>query len=209
MLANKNIDSYQEPFNNGCEHGLVLKVFDEHNSINIWACQQSDSNQIMVVVGSDSEKDINNWFSEDALKRAKYFNEDSCLSAVQYAYNLIRINFREKMQEIDYEFKLNRNLSDLRKIDDDENHEADYTALAVYTDNPEKIRVELDFKDNGWWLSYYKNEYDYYEPVTGHEIEPDLESSTYLMLQMMNDLEAFLEIEVNLFSDYNDYEIKI
>lgn len=201
-LENKKIEGQYEPFNNNREHGLVLSVYDEKNSINIWACECRNSDQIMVVIGGDYEKDINNMWSGKVWENAKYFDVDDYDSAVNYAYNVIKLNFKDKMKEVNFKFELFKSMEDIERYDIDIKSldEDDLTVFATYIDIPEKLCCDLDIRDNEWYLTIHViDPYDNYRPIEMLEaikITPDLKDETSLMMQMKKELDSFIDQEL-------------
>ncbi len=67
---NINIDGVVEPFNNGVEKGMVLKLYDSYNEdvdICIWVYQKHDrntNNEMCVILGHHSDCKKNNMWSD-------------------------------------------------------------------------------------------------------------------------------------------------
>ena len=85
---------YLETFNNCREQGYCLINYD-YNFV-VWACECRCSDDIMIVVGDITDKDINNMFSDKAYNGTKYFEYNRYDLAVKYTLEFIKNKVENK-----------------------------------------------------------------------------------------------------------------
>lgn len=79
---------YLKTFNNCREQGYCLINYDK-NWI-IWACENRNSDEIMLVFGTSGDRDLHNMFNEECWKDRKYFGYQRYDLAVQAAIKFIK-----------------------------------------------------------------------------------------------------------------------
>lgn len=121
-LGNKHsLTGYYETFNNCREQGLILDIYDNDKSLCIWACECRSSDQIMIVLGNEENKDINNMFDDEAYNRAKYFEYKDYASAVDFVYKQIKYIFKNKMnKDRHFKYDCNYDIDTIQSIKVDE-----------------------------------------------------------------------------------------
>lgn len=194
-------------FNNFREQGLMLELNDDYESeLLIWACENRNSDDIMVIIADKSCCNNNCMFDDKAWQSAKYFNVGDYNSAVNYTYNVIKKQFNKNfLEEYTTKFKMHKCLNDLQHIaiDSSDLEYEDYYDLATFEDVDRLYFCDLIISNGKLGLRYskYKDQYhDEFDNLTFEEWNPDLTSSTTLMLGMQERLKNFIDSEI-------DYEI--
>ena len=202
-----NISGYYKVFNNCREQGLMLELNDDYESeLLIWACENCNSDDIMVIIADKSCCNNNCMFDDKAWQSAKYFNVGDYNSAVNYTYNVIKKQFNKNfLEEYTTKFKMHKCLNDLQHIaiDSSDLEYEDYYDLATFEDVDRLYFCDLIISNGKLGLRYskYKDQYhDEFDNLTFEEWNPDLTSSTTLMLGMQERLKNFIDSEI-------DYEI--
>ena len=206
-LDNINFDDlygYYKTFNNCREQGLMLSIYnDDDIELSIWACECRNSDNIMVIVADSSCANQNGMFNDVAWKSAKYFKCDDYDSAVDYALNIITKQFKNNIPEtINTKFKMYKSISFIKNIEKNisELDYNDYYELACFEDENEIYFCDLVVMDGKLglrYLKYYDRINEEFDNLDFVEWQPDLTSSTTLMLGMQQKLNDFIEKEVN------------
>lgn len=205
-----NLEGYYKTFNNCREQGLMITIYEPvtDNELLIWACECRNSDDIMVITADRSCCDTNDMFNDIAWKSAKYFKCDEYDKAVNYTFNVIKNQFRKNfLEEYNTKFQMHKCLADLQHIQADakELDYENYYDLATFEDIDELYFCDLIILDGKMGLRYskYADQYkDEIENIAFEEWDPDLTSSTTLMLGMQNKLRDFIEKEI-------DYDIEV
>ncbi len=207
--APDSLNGYYKTFNNCREQGLMLTIYnDNDNEILVWACESRNSDNIMVITADRNCSDINDMFNDVAWQSAKYFKCGDYDSAVNYAFNVIKKQFKNDFPEIsNTKFEMYKSLSDIQRIEADAKQldYEDYKDLANFEDVNEGYFCDLIIMDGKLGLRYskYCDEcHDEFDNLIFEEWHPDLTSSTTLMLGMQNKLKDFVDKEI-------DYEVNI
>ena len=202
-----NLEGYYKTFNNCREQGLMLTIYEPvaDNELLIWACECRNSDDIMVITADRSCSDINDMFNDIAWKSARYFKCGEYDKAVNHTYNIIKKQFHKNfLEEYNTKFQMHKCLADLQHIQADAKnlYYEDYYDLATFEDIDKLYFCDLIILDGKMGLRYskYDDQFkDEFENIAFEEWEPDLTSSTTLMLGMQNKLRDFIEKEI----DYN------
>ena len=200
LLYKSNLNGYYDVFNNCRETGYILKIYDNQKELNIWACEARNSDQIMIVLGDDKEKDTNNLFSDEAFKEARYFKCDDYNSAVDYVYQQIKYMYKDEIvKESHIKYDRFYTMAELKKIcaDAEDLGYEDYYDMATFWNEDEKYFCDLVIIDGSIGYRYsIKNEYGDYENLYFEKLEPNLEDDTSLMLDMKEKLSNFIDMEL-------------
>lgn len=98
-----------------------MDIYDNDKSLCIWACECRSSDQIMIVLGNEENKDINNMFDDEAYNRAKYFEYKDYASAVDFVYKQIKYIFKNKMnKDRHFKYDCNYDIDTIQSIKVDE-----------------------------------------------------------------------------------------
>lgn len=213
-MGNKHsLNGFYDTFNNCRETGLILCVYDDNARLYIWACECRNFNQIMIVLGSEDNKDSYNMFDDEAYKKAKYFDAGDYNSAVNFVYKQIKFMFNNSLKkEQQFKFNIYQSLTDLKKIQEDASmlDYDNYYELASFYDESESYSCDLIIKNGKMGLQY--NTYDknnaYWKKLTFEESNINLENETTIMLDMKNKLDKFIFDELE-YSIEMDNDIKI
>ena len=205
-----NLEGYYKTFNNCREQGLMLTIYEPltDKEILIWACESRNSDNIMVVLADRSCSNTNDMFNDIAWKSARYFKCGEYDKAVNHTYNIIKKQFHKNfLEEYNTKFQMHKCLADIQHIQNDAKDldYEDYHDLATFEDIDKLFFCDLIILDGKMGLRYSKYEdqfKDEFENVAFEEWEPNLTSSTTLMLGMQNKLRDFSEKEI-------DYDIEI
>lgn len=211
-LGNKNtLTGYYGTFNNCREQGLMLNIYDKDRSLCIWACECRNSDDIMIVLGSEENKDNNNMFDDEAYKRAKYFKYSDYDSAVSFVFKQIKYMFKDKLS-IDRHFKFdcNYNVDTIQriKVDEESLDYDDYYELASFCDENENYSCDLIIYNGAMGLRYNYVDKGELENLTFEKCNINLENEITIMLDMKTKLEDFIERELE-HSIETDTNIKI
>ncbi len=210
-LNNNSLNGYYGTFNNCREQGLVLKVYEKQNELNIWACQCRISDDIMIVLGNQNNINNNNMFDDESFEKAKYFNFGDYDSAVDFVYKQIKYMFKDKLnKEKHFKFDTYKSIDDIRRIKDDAKDldYQDYFELASFYDEDEKYSCDLIILNGKMGLRYNKQDKNDLENLTFEEYDVNLENEITLMLDMQQGLEKFIYDELG-YSITMDAKIKI
>lgn len=209
-LKDVSLDGYYDTFNNCREQGYVLQLYDRSdNTLNIWASESRNSDNIMIVTGTNKDIDINKMFSENAYKNAKYFKCDDYGSAVDYAIKKMRVSFpMDIYNKASYKFDTNKGIDDIRRIllDAKDLDYEDYHDLATFEDVNNKYSCDLIIDEGKVCLRYSKiNDDDSFDNLTIEKFDPDLTNEVTLMVGMQDRLDKFIrdELEYELEMDRN------
>lgn len=208
--VSENLEGEYNTFNNFREQGLMLTIYEPttDNKLLIWACECRNSDDIMVITADRSCSDINCKFNDIAWKSAKYFKCGEYDKAVNYTHNIIKKQFHKNfLEEYNTKFQMHKCLADLQHIQTDAKDldYEDYYDLATFEDIDKLYFCDLIILEGKMGLRYSKYEDQYkeeFENIAFEEWEPDLTSSTTLMLGMQNKLRDFIEKEI-------DYDIEV
>lgn len=206
--ASESLNGYYKTFNNCQEQGLMLDIYDDDNDVLIWACECRDSDNIMIVIGDKSCANKNDMFSDVAWKSASYFKHNDYNSAINYTYNVIKKNFSYHFtEEYATKFKMHRSLHDLHYIalDSKDLEYEDYYDLATFEDVNNLYFCDLIINNGKLGLRYSKysdTNRENFNNFAFEEWNPDLTSSTTLMLGMQERLKNFIDSQI-------DYDINI
>lgn len=217
-LTNKasHLNGYYKTFNNCREQGLVLTLYNDSsntdNDLMIWACQSRNSDQIMVIIADRSCSNTNDMFNDIAWKTAKYFKYKDYDSATNYAYNIIKKQFKKNFKEkINCNFYMNYCLSDLERILNDATDldYEDYCDLVTIDNKEKKYFCDLVIYEGKVGLRYskYIND-DEYDNLHFEEWNPDLTSDMTIMLGMQQKLNEFIDKEEDYDLEFSN-DIKI
>lgn len=152
----------------------------------------------MIVLGNENECDINNMFSDNVYKEAKYFNNID--NAVDYVHKSLTYYLKDNFV-VDYgmEFLMNYSLDQIKRISEDaENLDyEDYHDLAFIKNNNSEYFADLIIIEGKFGLRYskYINDEEY-DNLCFEECELDLSSPSTLMLGMKEKLDNFAEKEL-------------
>ena len=203
-------------FSNCREQGLVLTVYNARNDgICIWACQERNSDNIMVVVADESLKDITtNVFNDKAYERKIKFPTDEYDKAVNYVYKVLRKVYEKSLNlNVSYTFEMTRGLNDIEKIRNDasELDYEDYHELAVLEDKNTNIACDLIIKDGKFGLRFstFDHKTGDYENKFFKECDVDLSNDTSLFLSMKEQLEKYIDYEIDYDIEFAQDNIKI
>jgi hypothetical protein len=212
-LDNLDLDGHYNVFNNCREQGLVLTLYNVGNTpdLNIWACECRNTDDLMIVIGNEKDRDTNAMFSENAYNERKFFNVEDVDSALKYVIDKMRVTFPKAfVRPANFNFECNYKLEDLERIVIDANSldYEDYHDLATFDDLNENYFCDLIIMDGEIGLRYSKvsdrNNNDY-ENLTFEKYEPNLESELSLMIGMKERLDHFItnekEYELEMNSD--------
>lgn len=199
--ASNNLDGYYSTFNNCREQGLMLTIHDKNTNdeLLIWACECRNCDSIMVITGDSTCSDSNDLFNEIAYKYAMYFEVDDYDTAINYTYNIIKKQFHQNfLEEYNTSFKMHKCLADIQSfsINSNELSNNDFYELATFEDVSQLYVCDFIINNGKLGLRYsmYKSQhYNELENLYFEEWEPDLTSSTTLMLGMQNKLNNFIE----------------
>lgn len=178
------------------------------NELLIWACENRNSDNIMIVLADSSCSNVNDMFDDKAWKSAKYFKADDYDSAINYTYNIIKKQFSKNfMVEYNTKFKMYKCIADLQKIalDSSKLDYEDYYDLVTFEDINKLYFCDLIILDGKLGLRYSKYNdslHEEFDDLSFEEWQPDLTSNITLMLGMQNKLNDFIEKEI-------DYDISI
>lgn len=212
LIYKSNLNGYYDTFNNCRETGYILKIYDNQKELNIWACETRNSDDIMIVLGSEEEKDNNNLFSDDAFKRAKYFKCDDYNSAVDYVYQQIKFMYKDEIvRESHIKYDRYYTMEQLRKICEDAKDLCyeHYYDMATFWEE-EKYFCDLVIIDGniGYRYSVINDEGDY-ENLHFEKLQPNLNDDTSLMLDMKEKLNNFIDMELQEKLEFYSLNIKI
>lgn len=210
-LGSNSLNGYYGTFNNCREQGLVLKIYDKQEELNIWACQSRISDDIMIVLGNQDNIDINNMFDDISFNNAKYFEYEDYDSAVDFVYKQIKYMFKDKLsKEKHFKFDTYKSMEDIRKIKEDASdlNYQDYFELASFYDSDEGYSCDLIILNGKFGLRYNKHNEDDLENLTFQEYDISLDNEVSLMLDMQKRLEKFIDDELE-YSITMDTNIKI
>lgn len=199
-IGKNQLDGYYETFNNCREHGYILKLYDKDKSLNIWACRQRNSDDIMLVLGSDKNIDINNMFDDEAFKTAKYFKYNDYDSAVNYIYKHIKLMFKDKIEYLkDIKFNTYYSLEDMKRISNDVKSLTydDYHEFATFEDNTSEFSIDLIIEDGTFCWQISKTVNGEYDNLASIPCEPKFDNAMELMNQMKEALDTFIEKELS------------
>ena len=187
----------------------MLTIYNENNNETlIWACECRHGDDIMVIIADSNCSDSKDMFSEVAWRTARYFKCGDYDSAVNYAFNVIKKQFRNDFPEIsNTKFEMYKSLTDIRRIEEDAKQldYNDYKELANFEDINQGYFCDLIIIEGKMSLRYskYCDEcHDEFNSLIFEKWHPDLTSSTTLMLGMQDKLKDFIDKEI-------DYEITI
>lgn len=188
----------------------MLEIYDDKSDseLLIWACECRNSDRIMVILADNTCSNINDLFNEIAYSSARYFNAEDYFSAVNYAYRVIKKNFGQHFkEEYTSKFKMHKTLADLQKIakETSELDYEDYYDLATFENLDNLYFCDLIINDGKLGLRFSKytdEECDEFDNLIFKEWNPNLTSSTTLMLGMQKQLDDFIEEEM-------DYELNV
>lgn len=204
-------DIHYETFNNHSEQGFVLKINEDQKNLYIWACQCRNSDEIMVVIGENGDCDINNMYSENAYKIARYFKYNDYDSAVDSAYNYIKYLFKNNFnKESHFKFDTYKSIEDIRKIKNDAEtfSYGDYYELASFFDEEKMYSCDVIILNGKFGYRYNKHSVeDGMENLHFEETNPSLDDELSLLLDMRNKLNNF--VESILMQDIEDDVIRI
>lgn len=178
----------------------MLSLYGNDKDFFVWACENRNSDDILIVTGGLDDKDINNKYGEEAYKNSKSFKCDDFYSAIDYVMLKVEMEFSKELKEpANIKFTMNKDLESLRHInlDAEELEYDDYFDLATYEDMNESIFCDLIIMNHkiGLRFSKWDNGRNDCENITFKEWQPNLESETTLMLGMKNKLEDFIDAE--------------
>lgn len=205
-LGDKHLlNGFYDTFNNCRESGLVLTIYDNNrdNHLCIWACESGNSDQIMIVIGNEKDKDANNMFDDEAYNRAKYFECNDYDSAIDYVYKQIKFMFKNKMnREKHFKFDCYYSIEDIQRINVDANilEYEDYHELASFYDENENYSCDLVINNGKMGLQYNKYEKNRCEKLIFEEADINLDDKISMMLDMQKKLDKFIsdELEYNI-----------
>lgn len=112
----------------------------------IWACECRNSDQIMIVIGSEENKDINSMFDDKSYNHAKYFECNDYNTAIDYVYKQIKYMFKDKINKgKHFKFDFYKSIEDLQTIKDDVSmfYYDNYYELASFYDENEMYSCYL------------------------------------------------------------------
>lgn len=189
----------------------MLEIYDNNNNddgLLIWACENRNSNKIMIVLADKSCCNANDMFDNKAWQSARYFDANDYDTAIDFTYNVIENNLIKILQKniILNLRRINAQLiyKEQQWIQKDLNYE-DYYNLATFEDVDKLYFCNLIVSDGKLGLRYSKYSEKYYNEFDNHsfeEWEPDLTSNVTLMLGMQERLNNFIEKEL-------DYDISV
>ena len=198
-LSNKSLNGYYGTFNNCREQGLVLKIYEKQKELNIWACQNRMSDEIMIVLGNQDNIDKNNMFDDVSFNKAKYFEYGDYDSAVDFVYKQIKYMFKDKLnKEKHFEFNMYKSIEDIRELKENASNlnYQDYFELASFCDKDGEYSCDLIILNGKFGLRYNKNNEDDLESLIFREYDPNLDNEVSLMSDMQKGLEEFIEDEL-------------
>ena len=177
----------------------MLKIYDNEKEMNIWACECRMSDDIMIVLGDQSNVDSNSMFDDDAYNKAKYFKYDDYDSAVDYVYKQIKYIFKDSFNK-HFKFDTYQSMDRIRKIQEDASILIydDYKELASFSSEDEQYSCDLIINDGQMGLRYNNNG----KNITFEACDVNLENDATLMLAMKEKLEKFINGEI-------EYEISM
>ena len=182
----------------------MLDIFEKDTSLCIWVCECRNSDQIMVLLGSEENRDINNNFDDITYDNAKYFSSDDYDSAIDYVYKYIRYIFKNQMHiNKHYKFETYKSIDDIKKLQNGEDiHDIKvYYALASYCDINEKYSCDLAFKDNKLGIKFQN--LDNYYVSDFIECDINLTDEVSLMIDMKQRLDKFIADELAYYIEMN------
>ena len=189
----------------------MLDIYDDNKSLCIWACECRNSDRIMIVLGSEENKDINNMFDDEAYNSAKYFEYKDYDSAVDFVYKQIKYMFKDKMnREKHFKFDCYYNINDIQRIKEDAEmfDYEDYHELASFYDENENYSCDLIIYDGKLGLQFNVHDNDEWENLTFKEYDVNLDNEITIMLDMQKKLDEFISNEL-AYSIEMDSDIKI
>lgn len=210
-MGSNSLNGYYGTFNNCREQGLILKIYEKQNELNIWSCQSRISDDIMIVLGNQDNIDINNMFDDIAFNNAKYFECEDYDSAVDFVYKQIKYMFKDKLnKEKHFKFDTYKSMEDIRKLKEDVSNlnYQDYFELASFYDSDEGYSCDLIILNGKLGLRYNKHNKDDLENLSFQEYDINLDNEVSLMLDMQKRLENFIDDELE-YSITMDTNIKI
>lgn len=184
----------------------MLYIYENDRNLCIWACECRNSNDIMIVLGTEQDKNINNLFNDNLLRNAKYFNCEDYNSAVNFVYKQIKYLFKDKMViEKHYKFDLYRSIDALRRIKDDASmlDYENYNKLATFYDDVTKYSCDLIIDKGQMGLQYNSHNKDNLENLKFEPCNINLENEVTLMLNMQNKLNTFIDNELEYSIEMN------
>ena len=189
----------------------MLDIYDDNKSLCIWACECRNSDRIMIVLGSDENKDINNMFDDEAYNSAKYFEYKDYDSAVNFVNKQIKYMFKDKKKKKKhFKFDCYYNINDIQRIKEDAEmfDYEDYHELASFYDENENYSCDLIINNGKIGLQYNVHDKDKSEKLTFKELDINLDNEATMMLDMQKGLEKFIDDELE-YSITMDTNIKI
>ena len=210
-LNNINLDGHYDVFNNCREQGLVLTLYEIGitTDMNIWASECRNTDDLMIVIGNEKDRDTNSMFSEDAYSKRKFFKTDSIDSALKYVIDNIKVTFPKAfLRPSNLNFECNYKIQDINRIimDAKSFDYEDYHDLATYDDLNEEYFCDLIIIEGEVGLRYSKysnRDNNEYENISFEKFEPDLDNEISLMVSMKEKLEHFIlgekeyDLEIN------------
>ena len=200
-----NINGHYNVFNSCREQGFVLTIYEiaKTPEINIWASMCKNTDDLMIILGTEKDRNnINSMFSDDAYQKRKFFKDYEFDKAIKYITNNIKATFPHLfVKPANFNFQINRKLEDLERIvlDAESLDYEDYHDLATFDDFNENYFCDLIIMDGKVGLRYSvfhdRNNNDY-ENLTFEEFNPNLESELSLMLGMKERLDQFIKGEL-------------
>lgn len=213
-LGKHLINGYYETFNNCREEGLVLKTYDNDKELNIWCCECRNTDDIMIVLGTPENTNINNLFDEESWNKRKLFSSNDYDSAIEYVYNQLKYTYdNELLKNNSYKFNINKSMNDIRKIcyDAKDLDYEDYYDLASFLDENQRYSCDLIIMDGNVGLRFNKHsdtDIDDLDNLVFKPYEPNLDSPTTLMVGMKEQLDNFIKEELE-YSIELEQDIKI
>ncbi|MBE6152760.1 MAG: hypothetical protein E7166_00840 [Firmicutes bacterium] len=201
ISSNSSLNGYYDTFNNCRESGFILKLYNSNYNLYIWACQCRNSDNLMIIIGNEEDSDLNNNFTDDAYKKAKYFKHDEYKEAVDYVYKQIKYMYKNDIV-IQKHIKYDRyySMDALKRICDDASnlHYENYKRMATFCDEEEGYCCDLIIKDGKFGFCYSKisNEDKDVWDLNFEEYIPDLSSDVALMLNMKQKLANFIDEQI-------------
>ena len=151
----------------------------------------------MIVLGNENECNINNLYSDNVYKQARYFN--NIKDAVDFAYKSLSYYFKDSfIKDYSVEFIMGYSLDEIKKLSEDaKNIENDILDLAYIKNNNSEYFADLVVFGGKFGLMICKYFDDQeWDTLTFIECKLDMSSSSSLLSSMKQKLDNFIDEEL-------------
>lgn len=182
----------------------MLDIYEKDTNLCIWVCECQNSDQIMILLGSEENRDMNNNFDDITYDNAKYFSSDDYNSAIDYVYKYIRYIFKNQMNiNKHYKFDTYKSIDDIKRLQNGEDilDSNIYCELASFYDINENYSCNLIFRDNKIGIEFQN--YDNFHSTDLIECDINLADEVSLMIDMQKRLNKFIDDELTYYIEMN------